>query len=231
MLKKSGSTFYCFSPFIMALTFAAEVLLFMYVLVTRGWRSLELRLILAVLFFLAMFQLAEYGVCESLVFDAQTWGKIGFVSITMLPPLGVHLVQAIRKDTSHSFTLMSYALGVLFSVAFVFFNTFDKIACLGNYAIFEFGNDLGIAFAIYYYALLLLGAGLAFNGWRSIRRKKDKKALMAVVFGYATFVLPASFIHFVLESEGNGLPSIMCGFAVIFAFILALYIAPLVRDK
>lgn len=194
-------------------------------------QTTELKIVISILFFLALFQVSEYGVCERLLFDSQIWGKIGFVSITLLPALGLHLIQAIRRDTSLRVAYFGYLLAALFSVAFVFFNTFDAIQCLGNYAIFEFGTSLGTAFALYYYALLGAGTVYAFNGWKSVTRSKDKQALVAIVYGYASFVLPGSFIHFVLDSEGNGLPSIMCGFAIIFAFILTFYVAPRVRRR
>ncbi len=231
MRPKNQSTFYCFSPFIMALTFVTEILLLFLVLYRFAAKTLELKLIIGILFFLALFQLSEYGVCEDLFMDSQTWGKIGFVSITLLPALGLHLIQTIRQDKSILQSYIGYGLAGLFSVAFVFFNTFERIACLGNYATFEFGSNLGIAFSLYYYALLGVGTALAFTGRKQATSPKDALALKGIVFGYATFVLPGTFIHFVLQSEGNGLPSIMCGFAVIFAFILALYIAPLVRRK
>ncbi len=224
--KNSANTFYCFSPFVMALTFVVEALLLAYVVVKSGAKSLELRLLISLIFFLALFQLSEYGVCEDLFMDSQTWGKIGFVSIALLPALGLHLVQTIRRDRSIAQSYIGYGLAALFSFAFVGFNAFESIGCLGNYAIFEFNSDLGIAFAIYYYALLGAATVLAFQGWRHIRRKKDKQALMSIILGYASFALPGSFIHFVINTPGNGLPSIMCGFALIFAFVLALYTAP-----
>ena len=52
-----STTLACFSPQVMALTFALEMILLMYVLVKHGLRSTSLRLIGFILFFLAMFQL------------------------------------------------------------------------------------------------------------------------------------------------------------------------------
>jgi hypothetical protein len=209
----------------MALTFAAEMILLMYVLVKRGVRTVEHRLIVTVLFFLAIFQLSEYGVCEAVGFDETIWARLGFAAITMLPPLGLHLIQRIRKDKNLVFTQIGYIMALLFISAFTFFDSFESISCEGNYAIFEVMPGLGGAYFAYYYSLLLTGAVLAFLGWKERRGKSEGTILLLIIAGYGSFVLPATFIHFVFEQAGNGLPSIMCGFALIFAIMLGTLIS------
>ena len=57
------------------------------------------RIVVALLVCLALFQWAEYNVCEGTVlFDSVGWAKLGYVAITMLPPLGIHLVYQISAD-------------------------------------------------------------------------------------------------------------------------------------
>lgn len=223
--KKSGNTFYCFSPQIMVLTFAAEMLLMMFVLVKHGLHSMSHRLVVFLLLLLAIFQLSEYGVCEQLGLDNLVWARIGFVAITLLPAVGLHLIQEVRNDKNLNISHIGYLLSLLFTVTFVFFNSFESVGCNGNYAIFELSNALSGAYFTYYYLLLLTGAILAFSGWRGNRESGRSRTLLLIVTGYASFVLPATFIHFAFDNVSSGLPSIMCGFALVFAFILALVIA------
>ena len=209
----------------MAITFAAEMLLMMYVLMKKGVNSIPHRIIVLLLLFLALFQLSEYGVCESLGLDPTIWARVGFVSITMLPPLGIHLVQKVRKDSNLTLAYGSYLLSLVFVVAFVFFDSFQSVGCSGNYAIFQISDGLGGAYFAYYYALLMLAVALAIDGWRKGRDSQNSQTLLYIVAGYASFVAPATFIHFVFDGVSNGLPSIMCGFALIFAVALATVIS------
>lgn len=223
--KKSPTKFYCFSPQVMVLTFVAEMLLVMYVLVRRGYQSVEHRIVVVLLLLLAIFQLSEYGVCEGLALDSIVWSRIGFVSITMLPPLGLHLIQLVRGDKSKNIAHIGYFLSLVFVVAFTFFDSFASVGCQGNYAIFQVRQGLGGAYFTYYYLLLILGAVMAYTGWSKSKETARGKMLLLIGLGYASFVLPATFIHFVFESVSNGLPSIMCGFALIFAAILGTVVA------
>lgn len=230
-MKKDRNVFYCFSPQVMALTFAAEMLLMIFVLVKKGLRSIEHRIIIIILLLLALFQLSEYGVCESLGFDNTVWARIGFVSITMLPPLGLHLIQQIRRDKKMTLTYVGYFLSLVFVVAFVFFDSFKSIGCQGNYAFFDVKETIGGAYFAYYYVLLMIGATLALMGWRAERSSDKGKALLLLVIGYSSFVLPATFIHFIFEGVTSGLPSIMCGFALIFAFLLGTVISSRIPES
>lgn len=215
----------CFSPQVMILTFVLEMILMLYVFVKHSARSVVLKLVLLELFFLALFQLSEYSVCEGFLFDPNIWSRIGFASITLLPPLGVHMVQALRKDKSMMLSQISYALCAVFVATFLVFDSFSGAVCTGNYVIFSLRPLLGGAFMIYYYMLLLLAAILAVRGYGAVKSQSTKKALLGIVVGYAAFVVPATLIHLFYESAASGLPSIMCGFALIFAFILGLYVS------
>ena len=89
------NTFGCFSPPVMIATFVIEIALAVYV----NWRykfNNITKLAISILFFLAVFQLAEYNVCEgSFGIDSLSWARVGYVAITMLPPLGFHLATRI----------------------------------------------------------------------------------------------------------------------------------------
>lgn len=230
--KGKTTTLMCFTPQVMILTFMLEFLLMIRLLFRYSMQSIPMRLVVLLLLFLSLFQLAEYGVCEGLLgLSSVTWARIGFASITMLPPLGVHLVQLLRKDTSMLPTYISYALGALFIGVFTFFDAFDSVGCSGNYAIFKIAPTLGGAFTLYYYSIMIFGAVQALRGRAVVRSKATKEILLAIVIGYASFVVPATLIHLLSDSVKHGLPSIMCGFALFFAVVLGTYIAHRIPKK
>ena len=93
--KNSRSTFFCFSPAVMLFTLLTEFLFAIYVILTsRRWRPSTF-LIVALLVCLGIFQLAEFQVCGG----ARTvaWMRVGYVGITLLPALGLHLVSLVTK--------------------------------------------------------------------------------------------------------------------------------------
>src|SRR5579862_6589694 len=113
---------YCFSPPAMLATFAIEVGLAIYVLV-RYKMSLIVRLATAILLLLAIFQLAEYSVCGRTSTLALVWSRIGYVAITLLPPLTLHLIFVITKHRATLLKTIAYCTSLLFIATFVFSST------------------------------------------------------------------------------------------------------------
>ena len=42
---------------------------------------------------LGVFQLAEYFICTGVVLSGLSWARLGFVAISLLPPLGIELAM------------------------------------------------------------------------------------------------------------------------------------------
>jgi len=53
-----------------------------------------------------------------------------------------------------------------------------------------------------------------------------RQALTGVVVGYASFILPTTAVNVLAPGTTRGIPSIMCGFAIIMALIIGLYVLP-----
>ena len=105
------NTTYCFSPPVMIATFFIEIGLAIYV----AWRyklNEVTRLAVALLTFLAIFQLAEYNVCEgSFGINSLGWARLGYVAITLLPPIGFHLATKIAGQKQYGLVAFAYAAG------------------------------------------------------------------------------------------------------------------------
>jgi hypothetical protein len=218
---------FCFSPPVMLATFTVELLLAGYVL----WRyqlTRISRLVTALLAFLAVFQLAEYMVCGGLGMTSDTWARIGYVSITMLPPLGVHLAYALADRRGRVVVGGTYAVAAGFMGYFLLASdVFTGSQCMGNYVIFQLGGVATQLYTLYYYGLLLFAIGLCLQFMGGVRPER-KRALQAFIAGYVVFMLPTTVVNTIDPTTISGIPSIMCGFAVLLALIVVFWVMPLV---
>lgn len=226
-MYKKNETFFCFSPLVMVSTFVVEIAFAAFVL--WKYRNTLLGRISAVLLVcLALFQLAEWMVCEgALGLDQITWSRIGFVAIGLLPALGLHVVHIITGHRKSIVPTLGYLTTVAFSVYFlVATHGITGAVCGGNYVIFHVSPDAIRAFTFYYYSMLALGAGFALYWAASESNKNIKRALQWFVAGYAVFMVPTAIVNTIDPTTIAAIPSIMCGFAVLFAFILVFGILP-----
>ena len=222
--KRQKNTLFCFTPEVMIATFVIEILLALYTFV-KARSSKFGRGAIFILIFLALFQLAEYQICRGE--NPEIWSRIGLFSITILPILGIYLISILDKRTWLHY--LGYGLGVAFGLYFVLVpKAIDGVACGGNYVIFSGPQALFNFYSFYYFGFLL------FAIWESFHRAQEEKinkTLRRILFwfivGYLSFLLPLTLVYLFVTSARIAVASIMCGFAVIFALILALKIVPL----
>jgi hypothetical protein len=232
MLKDSERTFYCFSAPVMLATFVIEIVLALFLLFTRK-TSKVVKLGVALLVCLAIFQLAEYGICEQWGLEPNPWAKVGFTAITLLPPIGLHLVYAISGRKTDWIVRLSYVAAAIWIAVFLFGTLLKGAVCTGNYVIFEIPEPHEGWYYLYYDALLIIAMTQAFMLSKSTKSVRTKAALQSLVIGYLAFIIPSIF--FTVFDSYNGtdspLPSIMCGFAVLLAIILTFKVVPNSSEK
>lgn len=225
-MNRDHNKLYCFSPLVMITTFVVEIALAVYTL----WRyhlNEVTRIVFSLLVLLATFQLAEYVVCEGPLGSGAVWSRIGFVAITLLPPLGIHLVYALANATRRPLLLPAYGTGAAFSVFFVAVSTaFAGHVCAGNYVIFDVTPGMGGWFAAYYYGWLLAAVLLARHFGLRSKSARLRRSLSALSIGYAAFIVPTATVNLISPDTIKAIPSIMCGFAVILAVILVMAVLP-----
>lgn len=208
----------------MLATFMIEIVFAIYI-VWRYKLSTVSKLIVSLLVFLGIFQASEYIVCTSMFgIEPGTWSRLGYSAITMLPPLGIHLSMAISKNYNKPILYTAYAACAAFIGYFTLYSgAVSGATCYANYVVFDGVSSLATWFyTLYYYGLLALGILVALN------RAKDKlKApLYALTTGYLAFIIPTVLFTVVDSATIAAVPSIMCGFAVLLAFVLTLKVAP-----
>lgn len=219
----------------MLATLTTETVLAIYTI----WRykmTVAARLITAMFVCLAAFQLSEYFVCTGYGLRAEQWSRLGFVMITILPPLGLHLAHVLAGKPKRRLVAASYATMVGYIGVFMFYHAaFNGHQCTGNYVIFQIGARLGGWYYFYYFAWLAAGVGLCAIWANQLMEQgrtfvKQLEAVRGLIVGYLVFLIPVALANTIKPQTRRGIPSIMCGFAVILAFILAAYILPRVGE-
>jgi hypothetical protein len=188
------------------------------------------RIVALTLGLLAIFQLAEYQVCGNGE-GVSPASRIGFMAITMLPPLGIHIISIVSGRIRNEVVGLAYASGLFFALIFGLSTTaFSSHVCAGNYAIFQLAPKLGGAYFAYYYFWLIAGVlwGLYFSVSAT---RKTRQLLTYQVFGYLVLLLPTGIVNAMNPKTIEGIPSIMCGFAIVYGLALTFGIAPLALKR
>ena len=135
MYKKYGNKMLCFSPPVMLATFLIEFGLLFYTLWRYQLTTLT-RLVTVFLACLGIFQLSEYMLCGGLGMTHAEWVKLGFISITMLPVLGLHITATLAGVSIRPLLYAAYASAAAFVAYFAFAGGMAVIReCAPNYAI------------------------------------------------------------------------------------------------
>ncbi len=229
---KKSSTFYCFSPPVMMATFLIEMALAAWTL-WRHKHTVLVKLVAIMLVCLAFFQLAEYNICESLFgLSGITWARLGYVAITALPALGIHILTLIAGKKVPWLVGGAYAAMVVF-MAYFLFSTQGLTAstCGGNYVIFKTNNTATSWYTLYYYGLVAVTLASAWWLGHMTKNRRSRQALYGLTAAYVMLVAPVATVNIINPELIHAVPSIMCGFAVFLALTVSLYVLPRSAQK
>lgn len=216
----------------MIATFVIEASLVIYTIVRYKMTAIS-RLAVAVLGCLAIFQLAEYNVCEGAWgVNSLQWARIGYVAITLLPPLGLHLATKIAGQKQRFLVGSAYVSGIAFAFFFMFVgHGMESQQCLGNYVIFTIAPAALTPYTIYYYGWLLVSTVYSWHAGQRMKTDNLRKSLHALSIGYLAFIIPTTAANLINPATRAGIPSIMCGFAIILALMLSFKVLPLALSE
>lgn len=191
------------------------------------------RIFVAMFVFLAIFQWAEYNICEGAWgLSSLDWARVGFASITILPALGLHAILVIAGVRKRHWIYAVYAVAAIFMAFFLFVDRgMGSQVCQGNYVIFDIMPDAVLGYTLYYYGLEIIACALALYFARRIRVRKTKIALYGMAASYLVLLIPTTTVTLIDPSTMAGIPSIMCGFAVFTALIIGFVVLPRVAHK
>lgn len=224
-MNSKSTRLYCFSPPVMLATFAIEIIFAGYVLWRYKFTPIT-RLIVSLLALLAMFQGTEFMLCGGLALEGGTWSRIGYGAITLLPPLGIHLAYLLANKKPGVVVAAGYITAAAFLGYFAFATqAISGHTCYANYVTFNTADGSTIPYTLYYYGWLFVGTFLTFK-WAPLLDKDRKAALYSLMVGYLALLIPTTTITILWNETLAGIPSIMCGFAIILAGLLTLKVAP-----
>jgi len=209
----------------MLATFAIEITFALYILWRYKFTPIA-RLIISLLVLLAVFQGTEFMLCGGLALEGGTWSKIGYGAITLLPPLGIHLAYLLANKKPGKVVALAYTSGIIFLAYFAFATqAISGHTCYANYVTFNTADGTTLPYTMYYYGWLFIGTFLTYK-WAPTLDKHRKAALYALMAGYLSLLIPTTTITILWNEATAGIPSIMCGFAIILAALLTLKVAP-----
>lgn len=213
----------CFTPEVMLATFIIEIVLALYVFIRYGMGRFS-RMAGVVLILLAIFQIAEYQICAGE--HSLLWARIGFIAITLLPIAGFYLVSLITKKTH--FLRLGYLVSIGYVIYFIFSpHSITGALCGGNYVIFDINQNFYLFYGTYYFGFLLLAIWESLEKMMEVKSDDPRREVLAwIIVGYISFLLPMSAIYIYFAEARVAIASIMCGFALILALILAFKIVP-----
>lgn len=225
---KQKNTLYCFTPEVMLGTFFIEIVLALYTFI-KYRTTVFGRISFLILMFLAIFQFSEYQICEG--FNILFWAKIGIIAITLLPVLGLHLVLLVCKRSNVHIGI-AYGIGLAGILYATYSGALSSATCSGNYVIFNSGDFIAALYALYYFGFLFWGIFVAYKDMKSLNRKSlGYKTQYWIVMGYAVFIVPTALFYIFSSLVRGSVASIMCGFALLFAFILTFRVLHLYKKK
>ena len=216
-------TLYCFTPLATLVTFVVEIIFAIYVFLKYKSGPFA-RVAILILVFLGLFQLSEYLICKTN--HNELFTKIGYISITLLPPLGINLVELATGKKM--FSKISYAFAGIFSIIIIFVPVFMSTACPGKFVVFTNLPAFDIFYSIYYYVLLAISIILLLYG--ITQNNKNRNLLAWILTGYGSFIVPTVVLYLVEKVTRYTVVSIMCGFAILLAVIIVAKILPLEKS-
>ena len=168
---------------------------------------------------LQLYQLSEWLICIGV--NENVTGRIAYVIITFLPPLGYFLCTRIVGWKFPDYWI-GFAAATAFSLYYLISpNSVELVDCNPLYAIYNY--DLSLYYGIYYigilvYSILFLVAHMI---WR--REKIERKLSILLLIGYLSFLAPMYLMILIDYSFINTVTSIMCKYALLLAVTLGIF--------
>ena len=195
---------------------------FLIFIVFKNRRHPQFVWIVLLMVFLQVYQLMEFLMCVGV--DPNIIGRLGLVSITFLPPLGVLLASYVT-NLKHWINWSGMLCGLGLSIYYLIVpNAFSLQTCNPFYAVYTY--PLGNLYGMFYFGFIGWAFTLIIIGWivngKKGRKELNKKATF-VLIGYISFLLPMAITVVVDFSTSSAVPSIMCKYAILLAIALLIF--------
>lgn len=164
------------------------------------------------------------------------WAKIGFITYTFLPAIGLHFILKLAKNKKYN--KLIYLVPIFFAIIAIItpnfiikascskvFVTVQNVLASQNYA------NLLPFYLIYYIGSILIIGMILFSLIKKERNKLDKKIeRLWFMAGLITILIPIILI-LILPALKIKFPSIYCEFALLFTIAALISSSLYVRKK
>ena len=213
----------CFTPAISLSTAIIEFSLATIILLyfKKSWINSFFAIFIYVLGF---YQFTEFMLCTST--NSFLWAKLGFITYTFLPALGLFFGLKINNKKRSYYSLflipLIFSLSALFSKNFIVYATCNRFFVSVRNVLFT--NNWYYIYWAYYFEFMLLFTLLV--SWR-IKKEKDKKLKKIewiILVTILVSLLGALILMVIFPTLKIMFPSVYCEFALLFS-IMGLIVA------
>ena len=215
----------CFTPKISLSTAMIEFVVSVYIYLKYS-KSVFAKFVALFIFILGFYQFTEFMLCTS--DNVQLWGKLGFITYTILPALGVHFVliygekQFIKKILSK---IILYSPMIIFILIAIFDNNFvisgscsRFFVSIKNYfhnsAVNPWASSIYLAY--YYFYMVTICVVLMYRIMKY--RKKHLTIVYAVILATTLLAItPPLVLVIIFPTISHQFPSVYCQFALLYA--------------
>ena len=206
---------------IVSLIFAlVELVLIIYVSRNRTKnKTNNLFFILLVLLF--TYQFFEFLICGlNLKFPSVTY--LAFVTITLMPPLGLYAVLNFSEFRTKFLNLL-FLPALFFTVYYLLvLNEFEVLKCTPVYAAYNY--PLGFLYGLFYYLPILAVIIISFIRYKTIKIASKRKLWKTLFTGYSVTFIPGFIFTRLFDEMLFAVESILCKFAFILVWFIVYFI-------
>ena len=210
-----------YSPVLSIITAVFELAVAVYAWRAGGRREV-LRLVAALLVFLAGYQVIEVFVCHDP--EALFWARLAFADVVWLPPLGLALLYRLAQPTRPIWgrvVVGFFAIAAFFTFWVFFDDQFVTASVCKAVIAFYTHPTFALEFygAFYHLGLWsMMGAGIHLARRAGTELDRDHAADLAL--GTVAFVVLALTTEIVVPAAKEATPSVMCHYAISLAIFL-----------
>jgi len=182
-----------------------------------------------ILFFLATYQFSEFMLCISN--DAQLWGKVGFITYTLIPPvITIFSIKEKKFKKEYFLFLIPSLIIILIAVLDKNFITYGIcntlfVSIKNKFYSFDNAPFLTVSYIEYYFLYISLTTVYLYRKIKNTKLEKEKYIYYLMIATIPLVIVPPLILIIIFPAFNIRFPSIYCHFAMIITLtaIISLY--------
>ncbi|MFH1142214.1 MAG: hypothetical protein V1695_00715, partial [Candidatus Uhrbacteria bacterium] len=211
----------CFTPQVSIATAITELIIAS-IIFLRFKKSKIAKWVALFIVLLGFYQFTEFMLCTSE--NVQLWGRLGFITYSILPALGLHMTFHYTKQKFNKVLIyLPMAIFILIAV-------FDPGFIISGYCS-QFFVSVQHYFALtehwsatliywgYYFGYISLMLGLLVNEFRNEKNEAKARNHLLILSTIILVIIPPFILVNIFPSLNIAFPSVYCQFALVYAVV------------